>query len=128
MKRCIETGLERNLEIKITQNNQQISDNNLTIGNAGFLPTVDINSGYSGSINNVKQFPADGSANINSNGINNSGLDAGVFLNWTVFDGFNVNTNYARLKELQQKGELNSRLTIENFVADLTGEYCNFVQ
>ena len=128
LKHCIETGLERNLEIKITQNNQQISDNNLTIGNAGFLPTVDINSGYSGSINNVKQFPADGSANINSNGINNSGLDAGVFLNWTVFDGFNVNTNYARLKELQQKGELNSRLTIENFVADLTGEYCNFVQ
>ena len=128
LKSILETGLERNLEIKITYNNQQISNNNLTIGNAGFLPTVDFNFGYSGSINNVKQFPADGSATISTNGINNSGLDAGVYLNWKVFDGFSIKTNYARLKELQQKGELNSRLTIENFVSDLTGEYYNFVQ
>jgi len=128
LKHCIETGLERNLKIKITRNNQKISDNNLTLGNAGFFPTVNFSSGYSGSVNNIKQFPADESDAIISNGINNSRLDAGVYLNWTVFDGFSVKANYARLKELQQSGELNSRLTIENFVSDLTVEYFNFVQ
>ena len=34
MKRCIETGLEQNYSIRIIRNEQQISDNNATPGNA----------------------------------------------------------------------------------------------
>ena len=41
LKRCIETGLERNYSIRIIRNEQQINDNNATIGNAGYLPTVE---------------------------------------------------------------------------------------
>ncbi len=128
LKHCIETGLERNFEIRITKNNQKISDNNLTVGNAGFLPTIDLNSDYSGTRNDVEQIPADGSGTIKTPAVNNSVFDAGIYLNWTVFDGFNVQTNYSRLKELQQKGELNTRLAIENFIASLSAEYYNFVQ
>ena len=43
LKQCIETGLERNYSIRIIRNEQQISDNNATRGNAGYLPTVDMN-------------------------------------------------------------------------------------
>lgn len=128
LKRCLETGLEKNFEVRITRNNQKISDNNQTLGNAGYLPTVDLNSGYTGTVNDITQYPADGSATINNKSIANTTFDAGIYLNWTVFDGFNVQTNYAKLKELQQKGELNTRLTIENFIAGLSGEYYNFVQ
>ena len=42
LKRCIETGLEQNYSIRIIRNEQQISDNNATPGNAGYLPTVDM--------------------------------------------------------------------------------------
>jgi len=128
LKHCLETGLEKNFEVRITRNNQKISDNNQTLGNAGYLPTVDLNSGYTGTVNDITQYPTDGSATINNKSIANSTFDAGIYLNWTVFDGFNVQTNYAKLKELQQKGELNTRLTIENFIAGLSGEYYNFVQ
>ncbi|MDH6308731.1 outer membrane protein TolC [Dysgonomonas sp. PFB1-18] len=127
LKRCIETGLQQNYDIRITRNNQEISDNNMTIGNAGYLPTVDLTAGYSGTVNDVTQNLSEGGQNKN-NGVHNQLLNAGVNLNWTVFDGFNIQTNHKRLKELQQMGELNTRLTIENFIADLTAEYYNYIQ
>lgn len=109
------------------RNNQEISDNNLTLGNAGYLPSVDLTTGYSGSVNNTTQNLANGEKNKN-NGIHNQLLNAGVNLNWTVFDGFNIQTNHQRLKELQKMGELNTRLTIENFISGLTSEYYNYIQ
>lgn len=127
LKRCIEAGLQKNYDIRIMRNNQEISDNNLTVGNAGYLPSVDLTTGYSGSVNNTTQNLANGEKNKN-NGIHNQLLNAGVNLNWTVFDGFNIQTNHQRLKELQKMGELNTRLTIENFVSGLTSEYYNYIQ
>ncbi|NDV79453.1 TolC family protein [Dysgonomonas sp. 511] len=127
LKRCIETGLQQNYDIRIIRNAQEITDNNLTIGNAGYLPTLDLNAGYSGNRNNIKQNLADGETNKN-NGVINQTLNAGLALNWTIFDGFNIQTNYKRLQELQKMGELNTRLTIENFISDLTSEYYNYIQ
>ena len=127
LKRCLETGLEQNYEIRIVRNTQQISDNNVTLANAGYLPNLNASAGYSGSLNDITQHPAAGTP-IKDSGIHNQTLNAGVNLNWTVFDGFNIQTNYSRLKELQQTGELQTRLTIENFIANLSGEYYNYVQ
>lgn len=127
LKSCIEQGLQKNYEVRITRNQQQISNNNMTIGNAGYLPQIDLNTGYSGTANNIKQEFTSGESNTN-NGVNNQNLNAGVNLNWTVFDGFNIQTNYKKLKELQQIGELNTRLTIETFIADITAEYYNYIQ
>lgn len=127
LKNCIEIGLLKNYDIRIIRNQQQISDNNMTIGNAGYLPTVDLNAGYSGTANNVKQEFTSGESNTN-NGVNNQNMNAGINLNWTVFDGFNIQTNHKKLKELQQMGELNTRLTIETLIADITSEYYNYIQ
>lgn len=127
LKSCINLGLQQNYDIRITRNNQEISDNNMTIGNAGYLPTIDLSAGYSGTSNNTTQNLANGEQNKN-NGINNQLLNAGVNLNWTVFDGFNIQTNYKKLKELQQMGELNTRLEIEYFIANLAAEYYNYIQ
>ena len=53
------------------------------------------------------------------NGIYDQTFDAGVAVNWTLFDGFRIRTNYKRLQELQQMGALRTRITIEDFVATL---------
>jgi outer membrane protein TolC len=126
LKRCLETGLERNYDIRLIRNTQQISDNNVTWGNAGFLPSLDLSAGYSGSLNNTRQNYADGTTGSDS-GILNQGANLGLNLNWTLFDGFAMQTNYERLKEFRNLGELNVRRAIEDFISGLTAEYYNYV-
>lgn len=126
LKRCIETGLERNYSIRIIRNEQQISDNNATIGNAGYLPTVDMSGGFSGTVNNNNRM-TDGTTE-KSNGITSETANVGLNVNWTVFDGFGIQAEYSRLKELKRMGELNTRMTIEDFVATLSGEYYNLIR
>lgn len=124
----IEKGLQHNYQIRIARNEQQISDNNATPGNAGMLPTLDVNGTFGGTEYNNTQFPADGSAATKTSGVSNSNLSAAVNLNWTLFDGFNIQANYAKLKELQQAGALQTRMDIESYLADLSAAYYDLVQ
>ncbi|WP_158648245.1 TolC family protein, partial [Candidatus Symbiothrix dinenymphae] len=124
LKRCLETGLERNYDIRIIRNEQKISENNATIGNAGILPTLDLNAGFSGSLNDREDVTNGATSQIN--GIYNQGTNVGLSLNWTAFDGFRMQTEYERLKEFKQKGEIATRVAIENLIANLTAEYYNY--
>ncbi len=127
LKQCIETGLERNYSIRIVRNEQQISDNNATIGNAGYLPTLDLNGGFSGSLTDTRNKLTNGTTE-KQNGVGTKTGDVGIDMSWTIFDGFGIQAEYARLKELKQMGELNTRLTLEDFVASLSGEYYNLIR
>ncbi len=128
LKECLRLGLEYNYDLQIVRNEEQISDNNVTLGNAGFLPSVTLNSGYSVRSSNSDQFLAGEDVAQQQRNAATGTLDAGVNLNWTLFEGFRVQTSYQRLKELQSVGELNTRMAVENFIANLTAEYYNYVQ
>jgi len=128
LQECLRIGLENNYDLRITRNEALISDNNVTPGNAGFLPEVTLNSGYTIRINNTDQFSAGEEETVQTRNASTGTIDAGVNLNWTLFEGFRVQTNYKRLQELQTIGELNTRLAVESFIANLTAEYYNYVQ
>ncbi|NLX65753.1 MAG: TolC family protein [Bacteroidales bacterium] len=128
LQECLRVGLENNYDLRIVRNEELISDNNVTLGNAGFLPEVSLNSGYNLRSSNSDQFPAGGEDLIESRNSNTQTLDASLNLNWTLFEGFRIQTNYQRLKEMQAIGELNTRLAVEDFIASLTAEYYNYVQ
>lgn len=128
LEECLRIGLEQNFDIRIVRNNQLISDRNVTWGNAGLLPSIDATSGYNIKSDNTNQTPADGSGEINRRNNNTETLNASVNLNWTLFDGFNAQTNYKKLQELKSVGELNTQLQIESFIANMSAEYYNLVQ
>ena len=127
LKECIETGLEKNYSIRIVQNEEMVSSNNATLGNAGFLPTVDLSGGYTGSIYDYDYDYTDGSSEKVKN-INNETANVGLNLNWTVFDGFGIQAEYSKLQELQQMGKLNTRIAIEDLVANITAEYYTLIR
>jgi outer membrane protein TolC len=52
----------------------------------------------------------------------------GLSLGYTLFDGFNIQTNYTKLKELTEISKLKTKLLIENYIAELSSEYFNLVQ
>ena len=49
LKDCLEEGLQNNYSLRIVHNEEQISKNNATLGNAGYLPTVELSAGYIGN-------------------------------------------------------------------------------
>lgn len=127
LRRCIEIGLEKNYSIRMIRNEQAISANNATPGNAGYLPTVDMSGGFSGSINDTRNKLTDGTTE-KTTGVNAETANVGLNVNWTVFDGFGIQATYKTLNELKKLGELNTRLTIEDFVASLSAEYYNLIR
>ncbi|MBR4994996.1 MAG: TolC family protein [Alistipes sp.] len=127
LRECLEVGLRQNYDILIERNKQRISENNATAANAGMLPTVGLSAGYMGSADRTETVPVEGDRVVDAAAFDQT-VDVGLSLNWTLFDGMRVRANYNKLRELQQKGELQTRLTIEDLVADLTAEYYNLIQ
>ncbi len=127
LKDCLEEGLEKNYSVRIARNEGDMSKNNATIANAGYLPTLDLSAGYDGSLDNINTTPRNGDS-YTDNGIYDQVFNAGLNLNWTLFDGFKISTTYEKLKELEKMGETNTRIAIEDFIAGLTSEYYSYVQ
>ena len=128
LKSCLETGLEKNYSIRMVRNEEQVSKNNATIANAGYLPTLDLSAGASGNINDTETQTRATGETTKTTGVFDKTLNAGLNLNWTIFDGFKIQANYERLKELERQGETMTRMAIEDFIAELTAEYYNYIQ
>lgn len=128
LKSCIETGLEQNYSLRIVRNEEQMAENNATRANAGMMPTLDLNAGYSGNVDNTKSIARVGGAASHDNGLYGSNVNVGLDLNWTLFDGFSIITEYQILKELEKQGETLTRIAIEDYIAQLSSEYYNYIQ
>lgn len=128
LKSCLEIGLEQNYSIRMIRNEEQVSKNNVTLGNAGYLPTLDLSAGYNGSLNDTETQARDTGEKSRTKSVYDQTLNAGLNLNWTLFDGFKIQANHKRLKELERQGETTTRLAIEDFIAELTAEYYNYIQ
>lgn len=128
LKQCLEEGLLNNYSHRISRNEEQISKNNATLANAGYLPTIDLTAGYTGNIDNTNSTQRNDGSVVKERNVFDQTLDAGVDLNWTIFDGFNISTTYKELKELERQGATNTRIAIEDFIASLTAEYYNYIQ
>ena len=50
LRKCLEIGLEQNYDVRIVRNEERISDNDATAGNAGMLPEIGLSAGYSGCL------------------------------------------------------------------------------
>lgn len=127
LQSCLERGLEHNYSIRISRNEQQITDHNATAANAGQLPTLGLSAGYTGERSDVRNTSSEGGVS-REDGAYNQILNAGLDLGWTLFDGWSIRTNYKRLQELKSLGAVNMRITIEDFVATLAADYYNYVQ
>ena len=124
---CLNLGLERNYSVRIARGEQQIAENNASWGNAGFLPEVGLNAGYNAALSATRTTPREGARSTETGALNGA-FSAGLDVSWTVFNGMSVQTNWKRLRQLEEMGRLAARITLEDFVAGLTAEYYNHIQ
>lgn len=127
LENAVKIALENNYEIKIATNNLTIEKTNVTIGNAGMLPTVSANVVDNNSIQNSSQTRQDGTKTKLDNAKSNS-LIYGVGLDWTIFDGMRMFAKLDQLKELQKLGEAQLKLTVITRISDVNAAYYDLVQ
>lgn len=127
LKDCITRGLARNYDLRIVRNEAQAAANNATKAHAGYLPTLTAQGGYDASLDSRNTRLRSGGTERERN-IAAHGGSAGVFAEWTLFDGFKIQTNLQRLRELKAQSETRTRTAIEDYVADVVAEYYNLVQ
>jgi len=124
---AIQSGLENNYNIQISRNLQEQSANNRTIGNAGFLPVIGLNASRVETVEDSDQEFADGSVQENR-GAQNTSTNAAVELNWTIFDGLRMFAGYDRLGTLEEIGDEELRLNMENLIANIALQYYEIVR
>lgn len=127
VEQAVKIALENNYDIRISSNDLRIDKENVSLGNAGFLPQVDATITDNNSIQNTSQTRSDGTTTSLDNA-RNSSLGYGVNLGWTVFDGFRMFARYDQLKELQKLGENELRLTVLDRVRQVMATYYQLVQ
>jgi len=126
LQNAVAIALKNNYHIILSKNNSAIAQNNVTLGNAGFLPQVAGDFSTSRSVQNTKQTRSDGSVN-NIHGAKNSSTSYGPALNWTIFNGFLMFANYDQLKTLNQLGDIRMRDTIQSTLAGVIETYYNLI-
>ena len=114
--------LENNFGIKIANNNLKIADNNKSLLNSGFLPTLDGIAGANYDQNDQEATFQDGSVRA-IDGAETTRYNASLNVNYTLFDGLGRWYDYKRLKEEYNLSELQARETIETTMIQLFTVY-----
>ena len=126
LEAAISEALNKNLGIKVLQNDLAILKNNAVKNNAGFAPNINIIASETPSFGFLNQKSSNGIEVNRSNIANN--LNGGVQLTWLLYDGKRMFLEFDRLKELQGIGEINFRLRTEQLVYDIMRAYYAIVR
>lgn len=124
----LKQGLKNNYGLRIVRNEERIAESNATRANAGYLPSVNLAAGYAGTLDSRNTTPRGGGGTSRERNVADHTLTAGINAEWTIFDGFKIQTNYQRLQELRRQSATQTRISIEDYMADLTAEYYNYIQ
>lgn len=127
LQQFIQVTLENNYDLRIVQKESDIATNNNTLGNAGFLPVLDVGGQYTISNNNTAQQFFNGES-TEGDGAKNTNLSSDVALNWTVFDGMNMFANRDRLTALESIGSANVKFFIDQTVSDMARVYYQIIK
>ena len=115
---AIRQALENNYNIIIARNDEAVAGNNVFIGNAGFLPRLNLTGNYQRSVNDVYiefiQGGPEPMQPIDRENAQSSQLNGAVELSYTLFDGLSRLYNYSRLQELQRVADTRTQQTVEN--------------
>ncbi len=127
---AVAQALENNFGIQVARNQIAIADNNQSILNSGFLPSLTANAGATYNRDDaVIEFPGqllengDPRPDFVIDQAEAQRYNTGLTLDYTLFDGMGRLYNYKSLKEQYQLTELQARETIENTMLQLLSVY-----
>jgi len=128
LQECLQQGIDGSYQIKLVRASEEKAANNDTWTNAGGGPTLSVSGGYSGSVNSTDYTIKSDGSTLSYRNIMDQSLNAQLRADWTVFDGFSIQATRSRMEELHKQGTIQTRVTIEDYIASLATEYYNLVR
>ena len=130
VEQAVQIGMENNFSIRIARNQSDLAENNNSLGNAGFLPTLSATgSRIYRNENNSQEFAAQsGIPNQTTNNAKSNNTNASASLSWTIFDGLKMFTTSEKLVQLEKLGQKQLQLSVENNVAQIITAYHNVIR
>ncbi len=114
--------LDNNYGIKIAENNVEISENNTSILNSGYLPTLSTNFGFDFSLQD-RLAEVEGQDPIDQTDLETRRYNTSLDLNYTLFDGLGRRYNFKQLKLQYNLSKLEARETIETTITQMFTVY-----
>lgn len=129
LPQAIEQAVGKNYQIHINRSLEDISRNNYTKGNAGYLPSLTFNGNSSGGLQNFRQTFIDNIRDPQvARGIFNRTSNLGLNLNYTVFNGYARRSIYAQLQQVLRVSTVNTRANVEATMASIATSYYDVVR
>ncbi len=126
---AIQQGLQNQFSIQIAKKREKIAENENTLGNAGFLPTINGTTAKNYAISGLNQeFFGGIRAPLNQSGVRSNSSNAGVAMAWTLYDGNGMFILKNRFSELQQLGAKQTETSIENLIALISTTYYDIIR
>lgn len=127
LKSLLQTALQSNYGIRLARVNQEMAENQNTLGNAGFAPRVFMEGDYQQSVRESEQeFVSGGTQEVSGGRSDNLGASVGV--EWTVFDGFKMFAERDKLQSEALRSKTNTQYYVEQTVQDLALVYYQLMQ
>lgn len=127
LEQAIRIGLQNNYSIRLARNEEKIAANNNSAGNAGMLPSLQVNgSGNKSRTSSDQQFIT--GQTVNRTGAKATSYNANAALEWTIFDGFRMFAAKQQLNKLESLGTAAARQELENSVARIVTAYYDIVR
>ncbi|HMN33570.1 MAG: TolC family protein [Chitinophagaceae bacterium] len=124
---AVKMGLQHNLDVMIAKNEAEISSIQNNLGNAGFYPKVDMQMNLGGANNATNQKFSSGQT-VNKASVISGNFSSGVYVTYTLFDGYKMFATKKKLEILEEQGEINFKIQAENLVEKLSLTYYQIVR
>lgn len=124
---AVQQGLVNNYLVLVAKNETERSSQNISYGNAGFLPSVTAYGSVDKAFYDVKVKVVSGSELDNKTAEANFAT-AAIKAEWVLFDGAGMFAEYDKLKSLWKISDLETRITMETVVQEIIVAYCNITR
>ena len=123
---AVKYAIENNFGVIISKNNIEIGSINNNWANAGAVPVISATANKVVGVNNLQQHLSNGTV-TKKNGNTTQNFNAGIEVDWQIFDGFKMFATKKRLEELERNGEYSFRKNLNETVYNVITSYYNIV-
>lgn len=121
LPQALEIGLENNFQIRISNENLRIAENNNSWGAAGMWPSISLGAVQNNRYDEGDSYTVPGTRDEYYTNL----IAPYVNLNWTLFRGFSVHITKDKLDALERYSEGYATIVVENTIQGIVLAYYN---